>query len=344
MKKVITGTIMVAGLLLFASCGSKEGIGPLPTPEVRYTPTPIVVPTCTPTATPTPDPAFLPEPTTEPVVTETPVSEPTKAPTPSPEPTEAPTPSPEPTEAPTPSPEPTKAPTPSPEPTKAPTPSPEPTKAPTPSPEPTKAPTPSLEPTKAPTPSPEPTKAPTPSPEPTKAPTPSPEPTKAPEPTEIPTNNPAELVNYGWQKTVSIDDKYNIIFPACFRTSTVSKMGNELRVEYGCPEDDTIEFLISYHMQQILKEAAGELLIANGEIAGGSIEEKKVECRWQTEERIYYGILTEEMYPDTLLGNAFGEAKEIAGVMQVVFSYPIDRQEEYTTSEYRFYVMESGED
>ena len=106
MKKIIMGTIMVAGLLLLASCGPKEGVGPVQIDNSGITPTPIVVPTCTPTATPTPDPSEKPtvteavSPTEAPEPTATPTEEPTPVPTQMPESTPTPVPTVMPTEAP----------------------------------------------------------------------------------------------------------------------------------------------------------------------------------------------------------------------------------------------------
>ena len=296
MKKIKICIMVAAGLLLLASCGPKEGVGPIQPVESKNTPTPIIVPTCTPTATPTPDSANIPAVTEAPEYTATPSPEPTA--TPSPEPTA----------------------TPSPEPTA--TPSPEPTA--TPSPEPTA------------TPSPEPTA--TPSPEPTA--TPSPEPTVTPSPTAV----PDAIVSNGWQKTISIDEQYVIMFPELFRESTVSKIDSTLLVEYSCVENDAIHFAISYHLNQTLEEVTKEILATEGAQYEESPEEKRITCKWQEEGMIYYSILTESQYSKELLGNSFGEEEWITGVMEVVFSYPAENQDVYEAPEYNFYIKTRGEE
>jgi len=120
LKKYWISIVVAAGLFLLASCGSKEGIGPITIVD-KGTPTPIVVPTCTPTVTPTPNPEdkpVIPSPT--PTVTVAPSPTPTETPeiTPTVAPTVTPTPVPDITSVPeeTPTVTPTVAPTEAPEP------------------------------------------------------------------------------------------------------------------------------------------------------------------------------------------------------------------------------------
>ncbi len=310
MKKGILGIVVTAGLLLFASCGPKEGVGPITFDNNGNTPTPIVVPTCTPTATPSPVPGLHPTaaptaaPTGKPTVTPTTV--PTETPIPTPtqpaEPTAGPTAEPtiEPTE------------TPSPKPTSTPTPSP--TSTPTPSPEPT----------------PEPTSTPTPSP------TPSPSPT--------PTINPEPLVNHGWQKTVSIDEKYIIVFPELYRESSVEKTDRELAVTYFCKDNSDVEFEIRYCMQQTREELIYEILSVGGSVLEERPEERRTTCLWQAGNTMHCAIFIDTQYPQSLLGTAFGEEEWINGVMWVVFSYPAEQAELYEMEQYHFYVIDNVEE
>ncbi len=332
-KRMIISTIMVAGLLLLASCGEKEGIG-IQLPEKNTTPTPIVVPTCTPTATPTGKPGTMPSVTQGPEPTK--AVEPSKTPTP--EPTEAVEPTQAPTEAPVPSPEPTEIPTPTvtPEPTREPVMTPEPTQVP----EPTTIPEPDVEPTKAPeeTPTPAPTEVP--------GPTEVPNPTEPPQETVTPepTIDPKPLVYKGWQQTVSIDEEYLIIFPDMFRGSTVERTETELRTVYTCAEDSRISFRISYIMQTTLEEYADKVLDAEGAAVKILPEEGRMEFQWQEKETIYRGILLESRYAKELLGTGFGEEEWITGVMKVVFSYPEEYKNDYETVTYSYFVVDNGEE
>lgn len=232
--------------------------------------------------------------------------------------------------------------TPSPEATVAPSPEPTVTTAPellataTPSPEPTEKPSP--EPTA--TPSPEPTATPTQAVVPTAEPTGMPTATPSPSPTAVPDT----IVSNGWQKTLSIDEQYVIMFPELFRESTVSKTDSVLAVEYSCIENSAIHFEISYHMQQALEEVMEEILEPEGISFEKSPEEKKITCRWQKDGIIYRGILIESQYPQKLLGKIFGEEEWITGVMWVVFSYPAEHQEIYEATEYDYYVIKCGEE
>ena len=274
MKKKQISIIAVAGLLLLAACGPKEGIGPIKFDNNGMTPTPIIVPTCTPTATPSPAPGL--HPTVAPTKTATPT------------------------------------------------------------------PTATMAPTVTPTPSPEPTNTPTPSPEPTVTSTPTPSPTPSPSPT--PTVNPEPLVNNGWQKTVSIDEKYQIVFPELFRDSQLSKTDRELANVFYCAEDAEIEFKIVYTMLQTKEYFIYDILAAGGSVVEDRPEEGRTTCLWQLGDRIYCEILIDAQYPQYLLGTAFGEEEWITGVMQVVFSYPADKRDIYETEQYSFYVIDNGEE
>ena len=302
MKKMMIGIMITAGLLLFASCGSKEGIGPIEFPESPNTPTPIVVPTCTPTITPTPDPATQP--------TKAPSATPTVAP--SPTATQAPTPTVAPTVAP--------SPTPTPEPTL------EPTATPTPSPMPTQAP------------SPEPTA--TPSPEPTATPAP----TATPIPSPTPTVNPEPLVTNGWQKSISIDENYIVVFPELFRDSYVTKTDRDMEIVFSSEADKAVEFVISYRMMQTTKDILAQLELL-GELSVTELpEQKRAVYILKTDNRVYRGILQQEEYSRELLGDVFGEEEWITGVMQVVFSYPAENSSEYETLQYGYYIIENREE
>lgn len=245
---------------------------------------------------------------------------------------------------------PTASPTPDPAmlPTAAPTEEAQPNKGATPTPEEvaTEAPTatPAAEPTPEPTETPVPEPTATSVPEPTATPLPTATPTPSPSPSPTPVVDPESLVKNGWQKTVSIDEAYHIIFPDLFRESTVSKTGSELKVTYTCAENSAIKFSVIYSLQQTLEEKVKELPAAEGSILEGTLAEKRIVCRWQEEGKIYYGILLEGQYPQSLVGSAFGEAEWITGVMQVVFSYPADRNDEFETAEYSYYVIENREE
>lgn len=216
---------------------------------------------------------------------------------------------------------------------------------------PTMSPTPEPVPTRmpelSPTPLPElPTSTPTPTAVPTEPPTNTPTPTATPTPTVTPTPtiNPEPLVTRGWQKTVSMEEEYAIVFPEIFRNSTVLKTEKELLLEYMCEEDEDIKFSICYSMKQKLIEAVEEILLADGIIENMSEAELRVQYRLQKDGRIYCGILLENFYSKELLGNSFGDEEQITGVMEVVFSYPADRAEEYEAENYRFYVVKNREE
>lgn len=231
-------------------------------------------------------------------------------------------------------------------PTATPTPSPKPSATPTPTnvPEPTATPVPTeaVSPTPEPTVTPEPTATPTPTP--TPEPTPIPTATPTPSPIPTPTPNPEPLVNNGWQKTVSVDDNYRIIFPEVFRDSAVEKTDRVLTVSYLSPENTEITFEISYHLQRTREELVNEILSAGGTITEERPEENRTTCYWQTENLIHRAVFIDEQYPQFLLGTSFGEEEWTLGVMQVVFSYPADKTELYEAEQYNFYVIDNGEE
>lgn len=226
--------------------------------------------------------------------------------------------------------------TPSPMPSSTPTPSPEPTATETPVPTATATPEPTAVPTVEPTATPTPTPTPEPTPMPTATPTPSPSPT--------PTVNPEPLVNNGWQKTISIDEKYSIVFPEVFVDSEVSKTDWELVTAFFSPKNPEIEFKIVYTMQQTREAFIYDILAAGGSVVEDRPSERRSTCLWQSGDRMYCEILIDEQYPQSLVGGSFGEEEWIAGVMSVVFSYPADKREFYETEQYGFYVIYNGEE
>jgi len=187
-----------------------------------------------------------------------------------------------------------------------------------------------------------------------------PEPTRAPEPTgEIaPTETPEQsglplpsqnsmpdvelLVNRGWQRAVSIDGAYEVIFPELFRGSSLEKTDRELTVLYTDPSDERARFRISYRMQTTLEEFLSDMSLPEGTFVFDEQEENRVYGIWQEEERVYRGILIECRYAKTLLGSAFEGEEWIPGVMEVVFSYPLEMQGAYETTGYEFYVIDLG--
>lgn len=335
MKKYVMGTIMVAGLLLLASCGPQEGIGPVRIDNSGVTPTPIVVPTCTPTVTPTPDPSTNPPvtepaaPTELPKATATPTMEPTVVPTeavfPSATPTEAVEPTAEPTA--------TTAPTKTPEPTTVPTATP----AVNPTPEPTEVPQETVTPTQVP----QETAAPTEVPQETV--TPIPEITQMPEPTVTPIVDPKPLVYRGWQQTVSIDDEYLIIFPDMFLDSVVSKSENELRIDYSCAADPAIGFSVTYMLNTTLTESLEGIGQEENAELDSYPEENRVDFSYQKDGNLYDGLVLQSRYAGALLGGQT-DNEWIDGIMKVVFTYPAEHKNFYETVTYRYFVISSREE
>lgn len=314
MKKIVMSTIVLAGLLLLASCGPEENVGPIELTPPFYTPTPIVVPTCTPAVTEIP--------TVVPIVTEA------AKPTATPEPLIEVTVTPEPTIEPTATPEPTSEPTI--EPTATPEPTPEPTLELVVTPEPT--PEPMIEPTATPEPTPEPEAEATITSLPTA--TPSPE-------SDV---DPARLVNNGWQKTISITEAHEIIFPDVFRESTVKKTNQSLEITYTCKENTEIAFFVIYRMQTNTEEVIAEMQMMEGTAFTGTLGTDRVTYLWEKEGVLYGGVLLEEQFERAVLGNVFGEAEWIDGVIQVVFTYPANSRTEYETADYGYYIIGNREE
>lgn len=310
MKKIMISIMMLAGLLLLASCNPADAAGPAKLPENANTPTPIVVPTCTPTATPSPDPAQLPTATPVPTkaIEATPIVEPTEAPTP--EPTATPVP----TDTPTPAPTATEAP------------------------KPTEAPTP--EPTSEPTP--EPTEVPTETP----TETPSPEPTEEPTPTASPTPTPIleDMVYYGWQGEITIDEEFLIVFPDVFNDCALERTDKELTLHFTSTAESEIAFRITYAMQKTFEEKLSELQNIELTVLENSEAEKRMAYLQEDNGVVYHSTFVESRYSRILLGDAFGDVDYVTGVMEVVFSYPAERREEYETAKYNYLVVGDGED
>ena len=174
--------------------------------------------------------------------------------------------------------------------------------------------------------------------------TPVPTATLTPTVTPTPTINPEPLVTKGWQKNVSMDERYAIVFPELFRDSYVVKTDRELFLGYTSKEDTEILFAICYTMKQTLEEAVEEIVLADGIICEKKEEERRVHYQFQKDGIMYCGILVENPYSGDLLGDAFGEEESITGVMEVMFSYPAERAAEYETEEYSFYVVENREE
>lgn len=214
----------------------------------------------------------------------------------------------------------------------------EPSATPTPevTPSPTETPVPTA--TATPTPSPIETPVPTKVPEPT--PTEVPTPTEAPSPTPTPTPviEPEQLLANGWQMARSIDDAFELYFPAVFTGSYLSKTDRELIIGYTCPEKPDIEFRIAYVMNQTLQEAAGELALTEDSFVDGKMSYELVK-----DAKVYRGVMIEAHYAKELLGTSFEGEDQITGVMKVEFIYPEAVSEEYQKEAYSFYIIENRE-
>jgi len=292
MKKMISGIMMTAGLLLFVSCGPMVDAEPIKPIGGATTPTIIVVPTCTPEAVLDPSATSVPQPTVtkaaDNAVTLTPVPEPAEEPSVTPTVGIKPTDMPQPTDA--------------------------------------------IKPTEA--------------PELTLVPTITPEPVETPQVTLTPAPfiDVNMLIDSGWQKTISIDEKYTIVFPGLFRESVVTKEDKDLITKYTCAEENDIEFRIAYLLQQTLEDVENAILSEGGTILEGSLAEKRVVLEWQEAGMVYRIALHEEQYSQNLLGFAFGEEEWITGVMQVVFIYPEEHRANFETTEYSYYIKQNGEE
>ena len=201
---------------------------------------------------------------------------------------------------------------------------------------------------------------PTQTPEPTLPPEPTKtsEPTKVPETTVTPAENPEQqetpipslspvpdsegLVSNGWQRAVSIEKGYEILFPELFRGSSLEKTDRELTVFYTDPSDEAVSFKISYHMQTSLEEYVAGMSLPEDILLYDEAETNRVSGTWQEEELMYRVVLIECRYAKAMLGNAFEGEEWIPGVMEIVLSYPAKLQEKYETAEYDFYVMKFG--
>ena len=191
---------------------------------------------------------------------------------------------------------------------------------------------------------PEPTEAPEPTGEvlPTAEPTVIPEQPELPSPSPSPVPNAELLVNHGWQRAISIDENYEILFPELFLGSSLEKTDRELTVFYTAPSDDGVSFKISYHMQTTLDEFLSASLLTENAVAYDNTEENRVSAVRQESGTLCRGILIESRYAKTLLGNAFAGEEWIPGVMEVTFSYPSEQKQLYETAEYEFYVINFG--
>ena len=309
MKKGIRNTIAVMVLLLLTACGQKDK-GSNTFDDNEKTPTPIEAPTCTPIA----DISQVPNlhPTAGPTVTAVPSITQAVTPLPSTEPTVSIIPELEPSLEPTITEQPTPTTVPKVEPTTSATQSPEPT----------------LEPTVTATPSPEPT----------------PEPTLTPSPIPTPTINPDPLITNGWQKMISVDEKYKIIFPELYNESAVTKTDKELEISYSCADNTDIALTIGYTMLQKREYFIHEILSVGGNIIEERPSEKRTTCVWQLENKKYLAVFIDEDYSKDLLGPIFGDEEWIPGVMHVVFSYPADKCDIYETEQYGFYIVNNGEE
>ena len=315
MKKGIWSTIAVMILLLLIACGQKDK-GSNTFDDNEKTPTLIEVPTSTPMADisqvpnlhPTEEPTVKPDLTIIPSVTQ--MITPVLSPEPTPEVTASETPELEPSLEPTA----------------------------TEKPVPTATPVPSEEPTS------EPTASATPSPEPTPEPTASPIPTPTPSPIPTPTINPDPLVTKGWQKMISVDGKYKIVFPEIYKESTIMKTDKELEIYYSCPDNKDVALTIGYTMQQRKEYFLYEILSVSGNIIEERPSEKRTTCVWQLGNQKNLAVFIDEEYSRDLLGAGFGDEEWIPGVMYVVFSYPADKCDIYEAEQYCFYIVNNGEE
>ena len=148
----------------------------------------------------------------------------------------------------------------------------------------------------------------------------------------------------GWQKTVSIDEAYTIVFPELYRSSEISRTDRELIITYLDKEDPEIKFLVQYRMNHALEETQEEILQAGGEITEQIAPERRISYLLRKEDVLYQGILLEAQYSKQLLGEVFGEEEWVTGIMNVVFACPAERSTEYQTEQYSFYVVKNGEE
>lgn len=110
-------------------------------------------------------------------------------------------------------------------------------------------------------------------------------------------------------------------------------------IAYTCPEDEEIGFFISYNMMQTLEESMEEVLQEGGIIVEESTEEGLATYLLLINGQKYQGVLMEGQYSKTLLGTGFGEEEWINGIMNITFAYPEDREQNYQTEQYSYYVV-----
>lgn len=312
----------IAGLSLFAACQKPDEPVPTGVPEQVDTPTPVPVQKATPTASPTPEAVIT--------VTQTP----TRIPEQPASPTAVPKPEPSSTSTPTP----TVSPVPLESVAPTATETPMPTKTPTPEPMVTQEPEPTALPSPSPTEIPEPTV--TEQPLPMVSETPLPTPTEIPEPTATPTPTmaPELLVHGGWQKTESICGAYEVIFPDLFDEAELIQGQQELMVRYMDTQDPSVMFYIVYTMQQNGVQVLDDLYERNGIFISDNPGTEGVQYLLYEDGVMYHGILLEEQYPSSLIGDGFGNEEYIIGTMQAILAYP-KNEDIYTTDKYSFYVV-----
>ena len=310
MKKGIWSITAVMVLLLLTACGQKDKTSVhstvIPTVTQESTDVPGVTQTIPPTLGVEPTATIVPsqDPTLEPTATIMPSQDPTLEPTATIVPSQNPTS------------EPTATTVPSQNPTS------EPTATTVPSQDPTSEPTATIAPTQEPT----------------------PEPTVTLRPVPTPAMNPNSLITNGWQKMISIDGKYKIIFPELYKESVITKTDRELEISYSCKENKDISLTIGYAMQQTRETFIDEILSVGGIVAEEYPAKKKTACVWQLENKKYFAIFVDEEYSRELLGPVFGDEEQVPGVMYAAFSYPADQCDIYETEQYNFYIISDGEE
>ena len=171
-----------------------------------------------------------------------------------------------------------------------------------------------------------------------------PTPTVTPSPIPTPTINPNPLVTNGWQKMISVDGKYKIIFPEIYKESVVRKNSTELEISYSCENNTDISLTMGYTMLQKRECFVYEILAVGGTIIEERPSEKRTTCTWQLGNKKYLVTFIDEEYARDLLGSVFGDEEWIPGVMHVMFSYPADKRDVYETEPYCFYIVNNEEE
>ncbi len=180
-------------------------------------------------------------------------------------------------------------------------------------------------------------------PEPTFTPIPTvtPEPTATPMPTATPTPTPVPetLVNAGWQKTVDMTGDYTIIFPDCLNESEIIKGQKDVEIFYRERGLETAFFSIAYTMTETLEDVKKEVLEAGGGVLSEVLEEKMFS--YESEDGImkYRGLVIEQQYSSSLVGDTFGTEDQVTGTMHIIFCYPLADKEIYDTEKYQYYVV-----